>query len=192
MRCFQSLITWKKKLKHFSSVAIHCSSIYCMWLNSRCKSLSLSSSNACIAEYEMCCIDKACLAWMIASVISLSKIRIDHSPQNISVFTAACCAVELHRAGINGEMLNGVAFFIMLFSFHWALKALFTFIHWWQRLPCKVPTCSSAAVLGVQYLAGGDGYLNQQPSDHWTTCSTSSLHSPKHRLQTVSRAVSEV
>ena len=52
-----------------------------------------------------------------------------------------------------------------------------TFIHWWQRLPCKVATCSSGTIQGLGYLAQGcfsvqPWDLNQQPSDCRTTRST--------------------
>ena len=44
-----------------------------------------------------------------------------------------------------------------------------TFIQWWQKLPCKVPTCSSGAVSGsvscptILQCAAGTRESNQQP-----------------------------
>ena len=55
------------------------------------------------------------------------------------------------------------------FPLYWPFKALYktchidpfthTFIHWWQRLPCKVPTAHQEQ-FGVQYLA--QGHFNMQ------------------------------
>ena len=57
-----------------------------------------------------------------------------------------------------------VLHFYSAFPVYWQLKALYntchihpfthTFIHWWRRLPCKVPTAHQEQ-FGVQYLAQG-------------------------------------
>ena len=59
-----------------------------------------------------------------------------------------------------GGELNGkwTCISLALFPVHWPLKALYntrhihpfmhTFVHWWERLPCKVATCSSGAIWG--------------------------------------------
>lgn len=57
-------------------------------------------------------------------------------------------------------------------------KFIHTFIHWWQWLPCKVPTVHQeqfgVRCLAQGYLTCGQGSQGSEPetfSDYWRTCS---------------------
>lgn len=80
------------------------------------------------------------------------------APENLSSFESQMCNVGnsiFHKAPSSGQHFNSKCELDRCtFLVYWPLKALYittqhsqihthTFICWWQRLPCKVPTCSS-------------------------------------------------